>query len=88
MGVARPTPLGGQNYMDVIYSLPLLGIRKGALGLWYCGLGLHQFSSRPISILPESTYLQLTVDVKNPYGENFGIILKIFIKSVQHVAIV
>ncbi len=36
----------------------------------------------------EPASLQLTVDVKNPYGDNFGIILKIFTKSVQHVAIV
>ncbi len=39
MVVARSAPRGAHYYADVIYLLPLLGIKKGARALWYSELG-------------------------------------------------
>ncbi len=47
MDVAWSAPRGAHFHADVIYLLPLLGIKKGARALWNSEGGLHQLSSRP-----------------------------------------
>ncbi len=34
-------------HVDIIHYLPYWELKKGAWGLWYSGLGLHQLGSRP-----------------------------------------
>ncbi len=55
MDVARSAPQGGHYHADVIYLLPLLGIKKGARALWYSELSLHQLGSRPTVFIPRWT---------------------------------
>ncbi len=45
MDVARSAPQVVHYHADVIYLFPQLGIKKGAWGSWYSGLGLHQLVS-------------------------------------------
>ncbi len=40
MEIGRSTPQGAHYHADDIYSLPQLGIKEGAWGLRYSGLGL------------------------------------------------
>ncbi len=55
MDVTRSVPQGAHYHEDVMYVLPSLGINKGARGLWYSELGLHQLGSRPTAFIPQWT---------------------------------
>ncbi len=52
MDVARSAPQVAHYHADVIYLLPLLGIKKGASALWYYELSLHPLGSRPTFFIP------------------------------------
>ncbi len=52
---SSPSLTVGLSIQDVIYLLPLLGVKKGAWSLRYSGLGLHQLGSWPTCFMPTWT---------------------------------
>ncbi len=55
MDVARSAPQGAINHADVIFVLPLLGIKKGARALWHSEFNLNQLGSPPEVFIPQCT---------------------------------
>ncbi len=56
MDVTGLAPQGAHYYhADVIYFLPLTGIKKGASALWCSELSIHQIGSLPPFFIPRWT---------------------------------
>ncbi len=77
MDFARSTPQGAHYHADVIYLLPLMGIKKGASALWYSELSLRQLGSRQ-SLYPDGQHtLAFYIKCVQPVGPVLGGIISL-----------